>query len=512
MFSLDVTSLFTNVPTSSTFEYIYEKWHKLRKYTDIPLGSLEQALRIVLGASFFQYSSKFYEQIHGVPMGSPISCVAANIAMERLEQECIEKLKKKNVHISIYRRYVDDCFIVAREEDVNTIFDTFNSAHTSLKFTIERENDAKIRFLDMTLHRTGEMIEKSWFPKQPDGRYLDFFSESPYTHKSNTAFALIDRALKLSDAKNRKNSIVTVKSILKKNNYPQNMVDNIIQKRVHLMFNTLENKEHKPDGSRFVSLPYIPRLTEKVAKILRRYNLVAAPKPCDKIKSNIFTKLKDPIPLMQQTNVVYAISCSCGNEYIGQTSQTLFKRIKQHENNVRLKQKSTGLAQHALDNGPGHVFGFSKTRILERITNTTHRRIAEKLHIKMRENRAVNIQQDTKGISSVYNGLWKKLREKDDAEVRRKTVVASTVSGSSSNNNSDHTSGTAYHRLVTKHASRSSTPTTTVVRSGGIATVTPERHTQDGFSFRLDDYDFHRDADGINQTSTTTSTSGEARW
>ncbi|XP_055589333.1 uncharacterized protein LOC129741619 [Uranotaenia lowii] len=290
----------------------------------------------------------------------------------------------------------------------------------------------------MTLLRKDGKIEKTWYPKQPDGRYLDYFSESPYTHKINTAYALIDRALKLSDAEKRKTSITTVKSILRKNNYPQNMIDSVVQRRVHNLYNTLENKQHIPDGSRFMSLPYIPCLTEKVAKILRKHNLIAAPKPCDKIKSNIFTKLKDPIPIMQQTNVVYAITCACGNEYIGQTSQTLAKRIKQHETTVRLKQKATGLAQHALENGPGHVFDFPKTRILERIPNTTHRRIAEKLHIKMRENRAINIQQDTKGISSVYNGLWKKLREKEEMELHRKTEhIQSTASRSSSSINSD---------------------------------------------------------------------------
>ncbi|XP_055614511.1 uncharacterized protein LOC129760856 [Uranotaenia lowii] len=167
------------------------------------------------------------------------------------------------------------------------------------------------------------------------------------------------------------------------------------------MYNTLESSsvvESAPP--KMASIPYVPGLSERVAKILRKHDVIAAFKPCDKVKSTIFTKLKDPIPKMQQTKVVYSIQCSCGKEYVGQTSQTLEKRTKQHENNIRLKNTQTGLAQHALQDDADHKFYFDKTRILERICHKSHRLIAEKLHIKLRGNQAVNLQIDTKGVSS----------------------------------------------------------------------------------------------------------------
>ena len=84
---------------------------------------------------------------------------------------------------------------------------------------------------------------------------------------------------------------------------------------------------------KFVSLPYIPCLSEKISKILRKNDLITAHKPVDKIKSTVFTKLKDHIPKMQQIGVVYCIPCkkTCGMKYIGHTSQTLEKRTSQHK-------------------------------------------------------------------------------------------------------------------------------------------------------------------------------------
>ncbi|XP_055584728.1 uncharacterized protein LOC129737591 [Uranotaenia lowii] len=278
MFSLDVVSLYTNVPAENAYAFIEDQWHRLRKYTTLSLASLQQALSVVLKSSFFKYNNNYYKQIHGVPMGSSISGCIASICMEKLEQGCIE---------------------LARESDVDVILEEFNNAHKTLKFTLEKEEQQTIRFLDMTLSRQHDKIIKTWFTKQPDGRYLDFNSESPFTHKQNTI---------------------------------------------------------------------------------------------------------------------------CGKEYIGQTSQTLEKRTKQHEISIRVKNKQTGLAQHALEDDAYHTFDFTKTQILEMISHKSHRLIAEKLHIKLRGNQAVNLQIDTKGVSNAYNGLWTKLREERERE-NPKTLI-----------------------------------------------------------------------------------------
>ncbi|KXJ77879.1 hypothetical protein RP20_CCG006257 [Aedes albopictus] len=216
MFSLDVTSLYTNVPVDYAIECINRRWNEVEAHTPIDQNSFVAAVKLVLGSTFFVHRGVFYKQNFGVPMGSPLSPVVANLVMERLEQESICKLEEKQTPMKIYRRYVDDCFCVAKRNYIDTIVATFNEFHEKLKFTVENEEDNKLKFLDMTLQRRDGVIVKIWTPKQTNGRYLDYNSESPFQHKRNTAIALIDRAIKLTNASERHKTIMTVKQILVK--------------------------------------------------------------------------------------------------------------------------------------------------------------------------------------------------------------------------------------------------------------------------------------------------------
>ncbi|XP_055590955.1 uncharacterized protein LOC129743038 [Uranotaenia lowii] len=399
MFSLDVVSLYTNVPVQKTYEIIEGKWGEINQHTQIPWLEFLRALKIVLEASFFQYNGKMYKQIFRVGMGSPLSGVVANILLEHLEKEVIAKLKTKGINLITYKRYVDK---------IDEIQNEFNQPFDSINFTVERETNYSIRFLDMTLTRNGNQINKNWFTKQLNGRYLDFSSSSPYAHKKNTAIALIDRALKLTDTIEREKSILTVKGILRCNNYPNDFIDKILSARVDAIYNSLKYEDRDVQMGRYASLTYIPHLSEKVTKILRKYDIIASSKPVNKIKDSIFTKLKDEIPKMKQTQVVYAIPCECGRVYCGQTSQTIEKRIKNHKYSFKPNASTTGLTQHAVENH--HTFNYDDVKILEKVSDEGRRKIAETLHIKLRGERAVNIQRDAMEISSIYNALIKKLR------------------------------------------------------------------------------------------------------
>ena len=49
-----------------------------------------------------------------------------------------------------YLRYVDDCFVLVRSEKVkNEFFNFFNNAHNSISFTIEKESNNELAFLDV---------------------------------------------------------------------------------------------------------------------------------------------------------------------------------------------------------------------------------------------------------------------------------------------------------------------------------------------------------------------------
>lgn len=265
--------------------------------------------------------------------------------------------------------------------------------------------------MDTIVRRTEEGLTLEWTPKDINGRYLDFKSVSPFTHKKNTVIALVDRAIKLSDSLYRPDSLDTVRQILNNNNYPKALVERTIKERTHNMYNSLQKVDVTLEY-KFISTPYVPGLGEKIAKYLRQFNITLAFKPIDKIKDHVFTKLKDKIDKQKRTNVVYEIPCGvCEYKtYIGQTSQFLSKRLEQHKNDVKTKKiGSTGLVQHTINEG--HCFNFDRTKILNEIPRTDTRLIAETFYIKIKgEGNTVNLQRDSIKFRSAYNGLIDKLK------------------------------------------------------------------------------------------------------
>ena len=55
----------------------------------------------------FTFNSKYYEQVRGCSMGSPLSVILANLAMEMLETKHKPFLQR---HLPFYSRFIDDCF------------------------------------------------------------------------------------------------------------------------------------------------------------------------------------------------------------------------------------------------------------------------------------------------------------------------------------------------------------------------------------------------------------------
>lgn len=410
LFSLDVVSLYTNVPVDFALRCLEERWEEVEQHTNIDKTDFVDAVKLVLESTFFVYQGDVYGQTFGVPMGSPLSPVISNVVMEKLEQECRMQLEEKGIHLKLYRRYVDDCMCIARREHIQTIVDTFNSFHDRLQFTVEMEVGGKIKFLDMMLERADDQINTSWLPKHSNGRYLDYTSKSPFQHKQNTAIALIDRAIKLTCGAKREETLKQATQILERNNYPSWFIQKLKRLRIHKHYNTLEADNRTTLPQKYVSAPYVPGLSEKLRKVLRKNDVTLASRPQNKIKNQIFSKLKDPIPPGKQKNVVYCIPCGADEKvYIGQTKRMLEVRVAEHKNDCRGRNPKSGLAVHKMEEG--HIFNFDQVKILDRIQDQATRNIAEVFHIKKRgEDLTVNLQRECGNFNSAYNGLLAQLR------------------------------------------------------------------------------------------------------
>ena len=93
MVSYDVKALFTSVPIKPALEII-EKLLKedqdLQKRTSMSIPNVMDLLEFCLRSTYFTYRGKFYEQVEGAAMGSPISPIVANLFMEQFEIRALQ--------------------------------------------------------------------------------------------------------------------------------------------------------------------------------------------------------------------------------------------------------------------------------------------------------------------------------------------------------------------------------------------------------------------------------------
>ncbi len=106
---------------------------------------------------------------YGVAMGSPLGPPLANVFMCSIEetQDREEKMP------SYYRRYVDDTLaIMPNKASAKNFLETLNECHSSVKFTMEIENDRVLPFLGTQLLNKSNHVETTVYVKPTDSGLL----------------------------------------------------------------------------------------------------------------------------------------------------------------------------------------------------------------------------------------------------------------------------------------------------------------------------------------------------
>lgn len=147
--SLDVVALYTSVPCNDAIQIISEiLQHTNFNYNGITQNEIEKLLSAILSSTYFTFNGKIYKQISGLPMGNCLSGTLAILFMNRLEQKVL-----LDNNICLYRRYVDDIFILCENREKAIDFHTaMNQQHPNIIFEIEFPNDTNsLSLLDFTI-------------------------------------------------------------------------------------------------------------------------------------------------------------------------------------------------------------------------------------------------------------------------------------------------------------------------------------------------------------------------
>ena len=164
------------------------------------------------------------------------------------------------------------------------------------------------------------------------------------------------------------------------NNYPANFIHN-----GHQLNRQQEVSDTDQRG--IVILPYAKGFSERIAKVLRSFNIKVAHKPILTI-SNILKKPKDKIEKEATRGIVYKIKCKdCDCVYIGQTSRALKSRVKEHAKAIATLDENSLLTKHHMLHS--HQIDLTSVEIVDRSSAWRQRLILEAWH-SVRNTNAIN--------------------------------------------------------------------------------------------------------------------------
>ncbi|CAI2735413.1 unnamed protein product [Schistosoma spindalis] len=354
MISLDVSSLFTNIPLLETVEFICKELTVRHIETAIPISALK---RLILKCTMnvqFRFDNEYYRQIDGVAMGSPLGPLLADIFLAKLENG---PLRSTISHLPTYYRYIDDTFIVLEKEcDKDNLLNTFNNVHPSINFTSEDEQNNSISFLDVQLTRRADgTLKRGLHRKSATVQYTHFYSAVPIRYKRNLIKILTHRARRICSEDTIEEELAKIRNILSTNGYPLKFIDkHMMEKKPKAKIPTV------PKKVLFIKLQYINETTEEiVTQKLRR----AVQKTFNAAKLNtifynypkIRTTSKDRLPEFAKSMCIYQFNCSCGASYIGRTIRQVRHRITGHHpswlNKGQVKVIKSSILAHLVDTG-----------------------------------------------------------------------------------------------------------------------------------------------------------------
>ena len=208
--------------------------------------------------SFFIFDGKFYEQCNGVAMGSTLGPTLA-VFMCHFENTWLENCPSYFKPI-VYRRFVDDTFLLFRSKDHLEIFRNYlNKQHKNIKFTSAIVENGSLSFFDIKISPENNKFVTSVYRKPTfSGVFTNFESFIPDIYKCGLIETLLHRSFRLCcNYENFHWEIETLKSILKRSSYPHNLVNHCIKKFLNKLLVHRDLNFTVPKRELICVLPYL---------------------------------------------------------------------------------------------------------------------------------------------------------------------------------------------------------------------------------------------------------------
>ena len=383
MKSYDVKALFTSVPTNKASNIIkqrLEEDQELNQRTSLTIENIISLLEFCITSTYFSFQGKFYEQVEGAAMASPLSPIVANLYMESFE---VEALRSAPHPPFLWKGFVDDTFTILQSSQKDGFLEYLNSIDQHIQFTAENQReDGAMPFLDIlvTPGRDGSLSTSVFRKPTHTDLYLQWDSHHPLTTKYGVIGTLQHRANTIcSNTQLLNKEEKHLKNALKNCQYPTWAINKMQQKTNNPARKQTNNRNSNITQRSCMVVPYYGGLSESIKNIGRKFGVQVHCKGGTTIK-NLLMSPKDKYPIQKQSGVIYSYHCDrvdCDEEYIGESSRTFGERFKEH-----LKPPSP-IYDHS--NISGHSVTINNFKIIGREDLNQIRTIKEALYIRVND-------------------------------------------------------------------------------------------------------------------------------
>ena len=303
-------------------------------------------------------------------MGGSMGPVLANIFMCHMETKWLEQCSNDFKPL-LYRRYVDDTFLLFKNLEQVQSFHTFmNSQHPNIKFTIELECDGKLPFIGISVAHNNLSFSTSVYRKPTDtGLGMQFTSFNQSSFKTNSIMTLIHRCFSICSSRELFDSqIEYLYKYYTSNGFPSSVYWRCVKKFLRRVYNPPAPSYDVRKDVQYISLPFLGHHSYSLRNRLQSIFKLHFPQINVRIilsnKNTIGSMFptKDRLPMNMCSNVIYRYNCKTGDEctssYIGSTTRRLEERICEHKGvsfltGNKLSHPRSSILDHARKTGHG---------------------------------------------------------------------------------------------------------------------------------------------------------------
>ncbi|XP_067121140.1 uncharacterized protein [Centruroides vittatus] len=375
---MDFESMYPSIKPSSCFDALMELLYGLHPTAAAYRKDLEMMADLVCGQSFFVFESKIYKQLKGVPMGSPMSGLLCELVVRRMERITLINFKED---IILYRRYVDDVLVIWKNHArIHQFLNAMNSNDHGLRLNLEQLSGDELHFLDIGItFKNGAINTKVYIKPTHDPLYIPSTSNDPITYKLSAFRALIRRAFQYcSNIMDTMRELERIRQVAKMLGYGPRTVERLIA----AYKNPKKNKKKRDLTNGITKFTYNKRLSSVMECIASHRNSNIVYKRAPSIYK-LLRNDKEEIKRSEQPGV-YSIPYSndqlgIEKEYIGVTTRSLTKRLKEHRYDVTKSKCTTTLAKMAQTEGS--VVKWEEAKIITPVHSPTLAATTEKCEI-----------------------------------------------------------------------------------------------------------------------------------